>query len=245
MVSIEILKIMAAVDKKEAENEEPSISCILNALPPSINQGLGIRFKPNTFNNAPSNELDGVFSMNIILNQFVQFVPVLTLSNFMRSFPDYEYDGLPSVKKVFANQEALDWGKLKLGLPFLEPNVKDFENMDSAEKSLSSGYRETRDHSETRVFDMSQLITLFFGSWRGLDRVNEMIILSDSVGLDDLVRFEANYIENKGQRRDTLNVEYFCLLFLNVIFPIDPKTIRSGQGFIKSVKAMTRFLRLS
>ena len=220
---------MAAVNDEKAKDEEDTDGQprLIDALPPHNKGRLQsyYSFQPIAISNAQTTAADGLFSMNIILNEFIQYLPIFTLSNFMRSFPEYEYNELPIMKKVYQYEAALDYSKLRGGNWWESTKVENVETDDVVSliepEDVSCGYvdQDITLH-KTTVQNMSQLIQLVKGSqdrygYR-LEGVNKTIGMADSIGLGDLLSLEANY-DAKNANHQTSKM---LLGFLMVCLPL-------------------------
>merc|ERR1712087_603999 len=150
----------------------------------------------------------------------------------MRSFPDYQYRQLPAIREVFKAHDALSANEFKPGNSFHQnesgPSIvfKSKDEVDMNPKDSPTGHCHDY-YSHTKVFDMLQFSTLFWGShckgrWTRKDEmlkgVNEKLVFIDSIGLGDLLEFKGT---------EDVVAAYFVLLFLNLVFP-DSKGIKEG-----------------
>ena len=175
-----------------------------------------------------------VLSINIILNEFIQYLPIYTLSNLIRSFPDYTYTELPIMKKVCAYESALDYSTFKLsyhgGLRITTIESNDAGKVvEVAEINCGMVSQRTTSH-ETKVYDAAQLIQVFTGSqseYNAVEKVNEMIQRVDSIGLGDLLNLKANYdskaTEEYREQSQTWKTAFVCSGFLKILLPLDNK----------------------
>lgn len=222
---------MAAVsDEKTKDDEEDTdgLPRLIDALPPHNKGRLQsyYSFEPIEISNAQTTDVDGLLSMNIILDEFVQFLPIFTLSNFIRSFPDYEYDALPIMKAVYEYEATLDYSKLRDGNWWETTKVDNIDTDDVVSliepKDVSCGYIDQDiELHKTTVRNMAELIQLVKGSQQrynyGLEGVNKTIGMADSIGLGDLLSLNANY-DAKSTNHQTSKM---VLGFLMICLPLN------------------------
>ena len=56
-----------------------------------------------------STAAEELFSVRNILNDFIQFLPIYSLSNFMRSFPEYDYGEFDIMKEVYKSEAWMNY----------------------------------------------------------------------------------------------------------------------------------------
>ena len=188
-------------------------------------------------------ELDDIFWMNHILNDFVQFLPILTLSNFIRSFPEYKYDQLSAIKEVYAFEKSIHYSKLKItSNRFNEPHVTDIETdkFDSnTVRTLIEKHTNTLQEiavtvNRIQIAHMDELFRVFLTKLHGKEHLEQTISATDSIGLHDVLQIEDNFDSEKSYNEQTSKAvaAHFVLLFLAVILPLDRVTLQSGYFWL-------------
>ena len=186
-------------------------------------------------------KLDDIFSMNDILNEFVQFLPILTLSNFIRSFPQHKYDQLSSIKEVYALEKSIDYSKLQIGIcctnsndtrvicTDIETNKVDSNTVRSLIDKHTYTYQETVTVNRIRIAHMHGLIQVILTKLYGKQYVDQTISATDSIGLHDVAEIEENFDSDSPyyEKSPRAVAAHFVLLFLAVILPVDRVTLQS------------------
>ena len=140
-------------------------------------------FQPMAISNVPTTATDGLFSVKVILSEFIQYLPIYTLSNFIRSFPDYPYNELQIMKDVYEYEAALEY-KFRIG-HWSTTKIETIETDDMMkvikieEEDSAFFYGEQRiKYHQTNIYDISQLIQLYVANHSEYSSgvpVNEMI----------------------------------------------------------------------
>jgi len=180
---------------------------------------------------------EALFSMKNVLSDLMEFLPIYTLSNFMRTFSDYEYGEFEIIKNVYKEEAWMNYHLYWSSWQKVEDEegpqteslvlIRKWKLRRGPQFERETKIRKIRKKHEpvgqqTRIRSISQLIEAYKGCM-GLAGFDELRETMDSIGLNDLINIKGLFNDGTPNRHQSkeFTTALFCIVFLWICLPID------------------------